>query len=62
MANSEPRLNAPQDDEAIAEMCRWLQRHEMIAVTSRTGQLTLIPARVAYGPDWMPKRDKTNPS
>lgn len=52
---SEPRPNAQQDDEAIAQMCRWLQQHEMVGVSSRSGKLTLIPAKLAYGSDWTPK-------
>lgn len=52
-----PTVPRPQDDEAIAEICAWLKAHEMVAVTSRSGKLSLIPARVAYGPGWTPKRN-----
>jgi hypothetical protein len=43
---SEPRPNASADDQAIAEMCAWLKKNQLVAVVSRSGKLQLIPAKL----------------
>jgi hypothetical protein len=33
----------PQDDEAIAEFCRWLKQNKLIALTQLSGRLIIMP-------------------
>lgn len=44
-----PRPNAQADDEAIAEMCRWLKANRMVGLGTRSGRLVLLPADSVYG-------------
>jgi hypothetical protein len=39
----------PQDDERIAEMCKWLKKHNLIALGTRSGRLLMIPKEEATG-------------
>jgi hypothetical protein len=39
----------PQDDEAIAEVCKWLCKNELIAIVSRSGKIALVPTEDLTG-------------
>lgn len=52
----------PQDDEAIAEMCRWLKKNQIVALTNLSGKMTLIPAEEFYGHDENPSARNPRPA
>jgi hypothetical protein len=39
----------PQDDEAIAQICRWLCQNSLIATVTRTGKIKIIPTEDLEG-------------